>query len=87
MDTFTGQDMSRFPEWVAQFLSSVNLYQPTEPHACQVVLHLLRGKAAKMAKNIPQQRTMRDLSEVLNSLKQLFNTTGNRMVAVNLFNR
>ena len=38
MDTFTGQDMSRFPEWVAQFLSGVNLYQPSEPQACRVAL-------------------------------------------------
>ena len=58
MDTFTGQDMSRFQEWVAQFLSGVNLYQPSEPHACQVTLHLLMGKATEMAKNIPQHCTM-----------------------------
>ena len=39
-----------------------------------------------MAKNIPQQVSMNDLQELLTSLDQLFNTTGNRMVAVNLFN-
>ena len=86
MDTFTGHDMSQFPEWVAQFLSGVNLYQPSEPHACRVALHLLRGKAAEMAKNIPQQVSVNDLQEILTSLDKLFNTTGNRMVAVNLFN-
>ena len=53
MDTFNGQDMSRFPEWVAQFLSGVNLYQPSEPHACRTALHMLRGKAAEMAKTSP----------------------------------
>ena len=81
MDTFTGQDMSRFPEWVAQFL-----YQTSEPHACQVALNLLRGKAAEMATNIPQQVSMTDLQELLTSLDQLFNTIGNRMAAVNLVN-
>ena len=86
MDTFTGQDMSRFPDWVALFLSGVNLYQPSEPQACRVALHLLRGKAAEMAKNISQHCTMQDLKELLEHLDQLFNTTGNRMVAVNLFN-
>ena len=86
MDTFTGQDISQFPEWVAQFLSGINLYQPSEPHACRVVLHLLRGKAAEMAKNIPQQVDMNDLQELLTSLDRLFNTTGNCMVAFNLFN-
>ena len=35
LDTFTGYDMSQFPEWVAQFLSGVNLFQPTEPSACK----------------------------------------------------
>ena len=54
MDTFNGQDMSRFPQWVAQFLSGVNLYQPSEPQACRVAIHLLRDKAAEMAKNISQ---------------------------------
>ena len=86
MDTFTGQDMSRFPEWVAQFLYGVNMYQPSEPQACRVALHLLRGKAAEMAKNTSQQCTMRDLKELLEQLDQMLNTTGNRMVAVNLFN-
>ena len=86
MDIFTRQNMSQFPEWVAQFLSGVNLYQPSEPHACRVALHLLRGKAAEMAKNIPEQIRMTDLQELLTSLDKLFNTTGNRMVAVNLFN-
>ena len=42
MDTFTGQDMNQFLECVAQFLSSVNLYQPTQPQACRFALHLLR---------------------------------------------
>ena len=50
MDTFTGQDINQFPERVAQFLSGVNLCQPTEPQACRFALHLLRGKAAKTAK-------------------------------------
>ena len=50
LDTFTGHDISQFPEWVAQFLSGVNLFQPMEPSACKVALHLLRGKAAEMAK-------------------------------------
>ena len=65
MDTFNGHDMSRFPQWVAQFLSGVNLYQPSEPHACRVALHLLRDKAAEMAKNVSQHCTMRDLKELL----------------------
>ena len=86
MDTFTGQDMNQFPEWVAQFLSSVNLYQPTEPQACRFALHLLRVKAAEMAKNIPQQVSMNNLQQLLTGLDKLFNTTGNRVVAVNLFN-
>ena len=78
--------MSQFPEWVAQFLSGVNLFQPTEPSACKVPLHLLRGKAAEMAKNIPQQVSMTNLQELLTGLDKIFNTTGNRIVAVNLFN-
>ena len=41
MDTFNGLDMSQFPQWVAQFLSGVNLLQPTEPHACRMALALL----------------------------------------------
>ena len=86
MDVFTGTDMSQFPEWVAQFLAGINLYQPTEPHACRMALHLLRGKAAEMANKISQQVTMRDLQELLVSLDKLFNATGNRIVAVNLFN-
>ena len=86
MDTFNGQDMSRFPQWVAQFLSGVNLYQPSEPQACRVAIHLLRDKAAEMAKNISQDCTMRDLAELLEHLDRIFNTSGNRMVAVNLFN-
>ena len=71
MDTFTGQDISSFPEWVAQFLSGVNLYQPSEPQACRVALHLLRGKAAEMAKNISQQHTMRDHKELLEQPDQM----------------
>ena len=86
MDTFNGQDMSRFPQWVAQFLSGVNLYQPSEPQACRVALHLLKDKAAEMAKNVSQHCTMPDLKELLEHLDQMFNTSGNRMVAVNLFN-
>ena len=86
LDTFTGYDMNQFPEWVAQFLSGVNLFQPTEPSACKVVLHLLRGKAAEMAKNIPQQVSMTNLQELLMGLDKIFNTTGNKIVAVNLFN-
>ena len=86
MDTFTGQDMSRFPEWDAQFLSGVNLYQPSKPQVCLVALHLLRGKATEMVKNISQHCTMRDLKELLEHLDQLFNKTGNRMVAANHFN-
>ena len=86
MDTFTGYDMNQFSEWVAQFLSGVNLYQPTKPQACRVALHLLRGKAAEMVKNIPQQVSMTSLQELLKSLYKLFNTTGNRIVAVNMFN-
>ena len=85
MDTFNGQDMSRFPLWVAQFLSGVNLYQPSEPQACRVALHLLRDKAAEMAKKVSQDCTMRDLKELLDHLDQMFNTSGNHMVAVNLF--
>ena len=86
LDVFTGQDMSQFPEWVAQFLSGVNLFQPTEPSACKVALHLLRGKAAEMAKNISQQVSMVNLQELLMGLDRIFNATGNRIVAVNLFN-
>ena len=86
MDTFNGHDMSRFPQWVAQFLSGVNLYQPSEPQACRVALHLLRDKAAEMAKNVSQHCSMRDLKQLLDHLDQMFNTSGNRMVAVNLFN-
>ena len=84
LDTFAGHDMSQFPEWVAQYLSGVNLFQPTEPSVCRVAL--LRGKAAEMAKNIPQQVSMVNLQELLTSLDKIFNTTGNRFVAVNLFN-
>ena len=86
LNTFTGYNMNQFPEWVAQFLSGVNLFQPTEPSACKVALHLLRGKAAEMAKNIPQQVSMTNLQELLTGLDKIFNTTGNRIVAVNLFN-
>ena len=86
MDTFNGHDMSRFPQWVAQFLSGVNLYQPSEPQACRVALHLLRDKAAELAKNVSQHCTMQDLKELLEHLDQMFNTSGNHMVAVNLFN-
>ena len=86
LDIFTGKDKSQFPEWVAQFLSGVNLFQPTEPTACKVALHLLRGKAAEMAKLVPQQVSMINLQELLMHLDRIFNTTGNRIVAVNLFN-
>ena len=86
MDVFTGQDMSQFPEWVAQFLAGINLYQPTEPHACRMAISLLRGKAAEMANKLPETVSMNDLQELLTSLDGLFNATGNRMVAVNLFN-
>ena len=86
MDTFTGYDMNQFPEWVAQLLSGVKLYQPTEPQACRFALHLLRCKAAEMAKNIPQQVSMNNLQELLTGLDKLFNTNGNRVVAVNIFN-
>ena len=48
LDTFRGQDMSQFLKGVAQFLSEVNLFQPTGPSACKVALHLLMGKAAKI---------------------------------------
>ena len=78
--------MNQFPEWVDQFLSGVNLFQPTEPNACRVALHLLRGKAAKMAKNIPQQVSMSNMQELLTGLDKLFNTSGNRIVVVNIFN-
>ena len=77
--------MSQFPEWVAQLLSGVNLFQPTE-RVCKVGLHLLRGKAAEMAKNVPQQVSMTNLQELLTSLDKIFITTSNRIVAVNLFN-
>ena len=86
LDTFTGYDMNQFPEWVVQFLSGVNLFQPTEPNACRGALHLLRGKAAEMVKNIPQQVSMTKLQELLTGLDKLFNTTGNRIVAVSIFN-
>ena len=86
MDTFTGHDMNQFPEWVAQFHSGVNLYQPTEPQACRVALHLLRGKAAELAKNVPQQVPMNNLQELLTGLDKLFNTMSNRIIAVSLFN-
>ena len=39
-----------------------------------------------MAKTIPEEVNMTDLQVLLTSLDKLFNTTGNRMVAVNLFN-
>ena len=86
LDTFTGIDMNQFPEWVAQFLSGINLIQPTEPNACRLALHFLRGRAAEMAKNIAQQVNMANLQDTLTSLDKLFNTTGNRIVAVNIFN-
>ena len=86
LDIFMGKDMSQFPEWVAQFLSGVNLFQLTEPTACKVALHLLRGKAAEMTKNVSQQVSMVNLQELLTTLDRIFNTTGNRIVAVNLFN-
>ena len=86
MDVFTGQDMSQFPQWIAQFLSGINLYQPTEPQACRFALHLLRDKAAEMAMNVSQEVSMNNLQELLTKLDRLFNTTGNRVVAVNIFN-
>ena len=86
MDIFTGLDISQFPQWVAQFLSGINLLQPTEPHACRMALSLLRNRAAKMAKTIPEEVNMTNLQELLKSLDKLFNTIGTRMVAVNLFN-
>ena len=85
-DIFTGQDMSKFPKWVAQFLSGINLFQPTEPNACKIALHLLRDKAAEMSKSVSQQVTMRNLQELLTALDRIFNTSGNRIVAVGLFN-
>ena len=85
-DIFTGQDMSKFPEWVAQFLSGINLFQPTEPNACKIALHLLRDKAAEMSKTVSQQVTMRNLQELMTALDRIFNTSGNRIVAVSLFN-
>ena len=78
--------MNQFLEWVARFFSSVNLYQPTEPQSCRFALHLLRGKAAEMAKNIPQQVPMNNLQELLTGLDKLFNTTGNWVVTLNIFN-
>ena len=62
MAIFTEQEMNQFPEWIAQFLSGVNLYQPTEPQACRFALHLLKGKAAEMAKNISQEVSMNNLN-------------------------
>ena len=85
-DIFTGQDMSKFPKWVAHFLSGINLFQPTEPNFCKIALHLLRDKAAEMSKNVSQQVTMQNLQELLTALDRIFNTTGNRIVAVGLFN-
>ena len=84
-DIFTGHDMSQFPEWVAQFLSGINLFQPTEPSACKIALQLMRGKAAEMTKNVSQQVTMLNLQELMTQLDRIFNTTGNRTVAVGLF--
>ena len=78
--------MSQFPQWIAQFLSGINLYQPTEPQACRFALHLLRDKAAEMAINISQEVSMNNLQELLTGLDQLFNTTGTRVVAVDIFN-
>ena len=86
MDIFTGLDMSQFPQWVAQFFSGINLLQPTEPHACRMALALLRNRAAEMAKTVPEEVSMTNLQQLLTSLDRLFNTTGNRMVAANLFN-
>ena len=39
-----------------------------------------------MAKNVPQQVSMNNLQELLTGLDKLFNTMGNRLVAVNIFN-
>ena len=39
-----------------------------------------------MAKNIPQQVSMTNLQELLMGLDKIFNTTGNRIFAVKLFN-
>ena len=86
MDIFTGLDMSQFPQWVAQFLSGINLLQPTESHTCRMALALLRNRAAEMAKTVPEEVSMTDLQQLLTTLDKLFNTTGNRMVAVNLLN-
>ena len=66
--------------------SGINLFQPTEPNACRLAIHLLRGKAAEMAKTIPQNHNMSNLQDILTALDKLFNTTGNRIVAVNIFN-
>ena len=85
-DIFTGHDMSQFPEWVAQFLSGINLFQPKEPNACKIALHLLRGKAVEMSKTVPQQVTMQNLQELLTTLNCIYNSTGNIIVAVGLFN-
>ena len=85
-DIFTGQDMRQFPKWIAQFLSGINLFQPTEPNACKIALHLMRGRVAEMSKNVSQQVTMQNLQELLTALDRIFNTTGNRLVAVGLFN-
>ena len=85
-DTFTGHDMSQFPEWVTQFISGVNLFQPTEPNACKIALQLMKGKAAEMSKNVSLNVTMQNLQELLTALDRIFNSTGNRTVAVGLFN-
>ena len=87
LNIFTGKDMRPISRSiVVQFLSGINLLQPTEPNACRVALHLLRGKAAEMAKTVPQQVSMLNLQELLTCLDRIFNTLGNRIVAVNLFN-
>ena len=59
------------------FLSGVNLFQPTEPNACKIALHLLRQKAAEMSKNVSQQVTMQNLQELLAALDRILNTSGN----------
>ena len=85
-DTFTGHDMNQFPEWITQFISGINLFQPTEPNACKIALQLMKGKAAEMSKNVSINVTMQNLQELLTALDRIFNSTGNRTVAVGLFN-
>ena len=39
-----------------------------------------------MSKTVPEQVTMQNLQELLTTLDRIFNSTGNRIVAVGLFN-